>query len=121
MHPLPIDTDLAARLPITDVTKLLTDRVSPAIVKDLVSAPDAKTIARWRRGERAPTPERERRLRFALQLALIVGHRGSGEAAQAWFETHNRLLDDTPLALLRESLDEVRHRLLSAAREFAGV
>ncbi|MBV8284128.1 MAG: hypothetical protein JO175_05710, partial [Candidatus Eremiobacteraeota bacterium] len=60
-------------------------------------------------------------LRFALQLALMVGTVGDVAMIRAWFQGSNPHLNDrSPAILLRSrQLEEIQESLMSAARAFA--
>jgi hypothetical protein len=76
---------------------------------------------RWADGTRqAKSSEVDDRLRFALQVALLLSEDDAPIVVQAWFQGLNPHLGDrSPVRLLREGeLDEVGPLVLAAARAF---
>lgn len=71
-------------------------------------------------GVRQARPAVEDRLRFALQVALMISEADGARVTQAWFQGLNPQLDDrSPARLIREGgLDEVGPQVMGAARVF---
>jgi hypothetical protein len=86
----------------------------------LGSVKETRAVNQWGAGERTPSAGVERRLRLALQLALMIAEADSTRVARSWFQGMNPVLDDdAPARLLREGdLDVVGPELVGAARAF---
>jgi hypothetical protein len=76
---------------------------------------DAKAIGKWARGERAPRPDAEQRLRDAYYVTVLLLKAESPSTVRAWFSGMNPELDDRAPALV---LGEDAARVLQAARTF---
>ena len=75
----------------------------------------------WAEGTRdVKSAEVEDRLRFALQVVLLLNQHDDARVVQAWFQGLNPHLEDrSPARLLRcGELDEVGPLVLGAARAF---
>ena len=110
----------AARLPFPAVVKQLADLLGPKLVAYLAGVRETRAVRDWaaeRREARDPIP---RRLRLALQIAMLISQHDGASVVQAWFQGLNPQLDDrSPARLLREGdLEEVGPEVLSAARAF---
>ena len=110
----------AARLEFPVLVKELCDVLGPKLVAYVAGVKEVRAVRQWSAGERearAPVPER---LRFALQVALLIAQHDGPAVARAWFQGLNPQLDDRSAArLLREGeLEEVGPLILSAARAF---
>jgi hypothetical protein len=83
---------------------------------------ETSTIHEWagQRAGRVPSEAVQRRLRVALQAALVIGAADGSEVAQAWFQGLNPQLDDrSPARLLRDGgVEQTGPAVLGAARAF---
>jgi hypothetical protein len=83
------------------------------MVAVIAGVSDAKAVGKWARGERAPHPDAERRLRDAFQITQLLLQHESAETVRAWFTGMNPDLDDQAPALM---LADHPHEVLLAAR-----
>jgi hypothetical protein len=102
------------------LVKELCDVLGPKLVAYVAGVREVRAVRQWSSGERearAPVPER---LRFALQVALLIAWHDNPAVARSWFQGLNPQLDDRSAArLLRErDFEEVGPLILSAARAF---
>jgi hypothetical protein len=104
--------------PMGQIVQELVAVLGATTVATIGGVSETRAVAQWM-GERAP--QRPHVLRFALQLATMVGAGADTHVVRAWFQGSNpHLADTTPLALLRdEPLEAIQGRLLTAARAFA--
>ncbi|MBV8433289.1 MAG: hypothetical protein JO029_03305 [Candidatus Eremiobacteraeota bacterium] len=104
--------------PIGRVVKELVDLLGPTLVATIGGVNETRAVTQWL-DERKP--QRPQVLRFALQLALMVGTVGDVAMIRAWFQGSNPHLNDrSPAILLRSrQLEEIQESLMSAARAFA--
>lgn len=112
--------DHAARVAFPVLVKELSDLLGPKLVAYIAGVGEVRAVRQWSSGNRdarSPVPER---LRFALQVALLLASQDSPAVARAWFQGLNPQLDDRSAARLLRSgdLDEVGPLILSAARAF---
>jgi hypothetical protein len=110
----------AARVRFPAVVRELSELLGPKLVAYIAGVKETRAVRQWAEGEREARDAVRRRLRLALQLALVIARRDGAGVAQAWFQGLNPQLDDrSPARLLREGdLDEVGPEVLSAARAF---
>jgi hypothetical protein len=94
-----------------DLEGLLGQRLTAVIA----GVSDAKAIAKWARGERAPRPDTERRLRDAYHVTCLLLQAEAPSTIRAWFSGMNPELDDRAPAL---ALGDDAPRVLQAARTF---
>jgi hypothetical protein len=106
---------LATRLEVSALVQLLQDVLGQRLVAVIAGVRDAKAVGKWARGERAPHPEAEQRLRQAFQIAQLLLQHESAETIRAWFMGMNPDLDDRAPALV---LAENPQHVLQAARVF---
>jgi hypothetical protein len=102
---------------VAELRELLTAR----LVAYLAGVNETRAVHQWADGSReVKSPAIEDRLRFALQVAVVLATHDSPRVVQAWFQGLNPHLDDrSPARLLREGdLDEVGPLVLGAARAF---
>ena len=110
--------------PIDEVVAELRHLLGARLVAFVAGVKETRAVHEWVDGERSVgNDERERRLRTALQVALLLGQRDDPSVVQAWFQGLNPQLDDhSPAMLLREgNIDEVGREVLRAARAFSAV
>lgn len=111
----------AMREPFAAVVAELRDLLTPRLVAYLAGVSETRAVHQWADGTRdVRSPEVEDRLRFALQVALLLAEADTARVVQAWFQGLNPLLEDrSPVRLLREGdLADVGPLVLSAARAF---
>src|SRR5712691_8427532 len=85
---------LAMRLDIPSLVRSLQDVLGQRLVAVIAGVSDAKAVGRWARGDRAPHPEAERRLRHAFHITQLLLQQESAETVRAWFVGLNPDLDD---------------------------
>lgn len=121
----------AAR-PDLEVHRLVTQLEPAAVVQELRELLGAKLVAYlggvgetravqgWIDGTRTPRGPVVDRLRWALQVAMLIAGSDGPRTAQAWFQGLNPQLDDrSPAELLREGeLREAGPLVAAAARAF---
>jgi hypothetical protein len=112
--------DHTARIPFAAAAKELRDLLGPKLVAYIADVQETRAVHEWAEGAREARDPIPRRLRLALQVAILIARQDSPGVAQAWFQGLNPQLDDrSPARLLREGdLDEVGPQVLSAARAF---
>jgi hypothetical protein len=111
----------AMRVPFATAAKELRELLTPRLVAYIGGVREARAVHQWADGTReAKSGEVEDRLRFALQVALLLNEHDAPSVVQAWFQGLNPHLEDrSPARLLREGdLDEVGPLVLAAARAF---
>jgi hypothetical protein len=106
---------LATRLDVPTLARSLQDVLGQRLVAVIAGVSDAKAVGKWARGERAPHPDAERRLRDAFQITQLLLQNESAETVRAWFTGMNPDLDDQAPALI---LAEHPQDVLLAARNF---
>lgn len=104
---------LATRLELPPLVRSLQDVLGQRMVAVIAGVSDAKAVGKWARGERAPHPEAERRLRVAFQVVQLLLQKESGETIRAWFTGMNPDLGDRAPALV---LAENPLHVIQAAR-----
>lgn len=112
----------AMRQPFHVIADELRCLLTPRLVAYLAGVGETRAVHQWADGTRdVKSAEVEDRLRFALQIALLLNDHDAPRVGQAWFQGLNPHLDDrSPARLLREGhLDEVGPPVLAAARAFA--
>ena len=111
----------AMRLSFPEMVTELRDLLTPRLVAYLAGINETRAVHQWADGNReVKSPVIEDRLRFALQVGVVLAAHDSPRVVQAWFQGLNPHLDDrSPARLLREGdLDEVGPAVLGAARAF---
>ena len=106
---------LATRMDIPPLVRSLQDVLGQRLVAVIAGVSDVKAVGKWARGERAPHPEAELRLRHAFHVTQLLLPRESAETVRAWFVGMNPDLDDRAPALL---LGDDPQAVLLAARNF---
>lgn len=109
------------RTPFDAAVKKLADLLTPRLVAYIGGVRETRAVHQWAEGTReAKASEVEDRLRFALQVALVLAEHDGQRVVQAWFQGLNPHLEDrSPARLLRDGdLDEVGPAVLAAARAF---
>ena len=112
-HAMRVSFDMA----VTQLRELLT----PRLVAFLAGVRETRAVHEWADGVRdVRSPIVEDRLRFALQVALLLADHDDRRVVQAWFQGLNpHLGDQSPARLLREGdLGEVGPSVMAAARAF---
>lgn len=112
------DHAVRANLPVvaTELRELLT----PRLVAYLAGVTETRAVHEWADASRQARPAIEEKLRFALQVALMIAEHDGPRVAQAWFQGLNPQLDDrSPARLIREGeVADVGPEVLAAARAF---
>lgn len=111
----------AMRLPFEAAVGELVGLLTPRLVAYVAGVRETRAVHQWADGTRdAKSRDVEDRLRFALQVALLLAEHDPARVVQAWFQGLNPHLEDrSPARLLREGdLDEVGPLVLAAARAF---
>ena len=113
--------DHAMRASFDVAVKELRDILTARLVAYIAGVRETRAVHQWVDGTRdVKSGAVEDRLRFALQVALLLSEHDDPRVVQAWFQGLNPHLDDrAPARLLREGdLDEVGPLVLGAARAF---
>lgn len=111
----------AMRAPFEVVAKELRDVLTARLVAYVGGVRETRAVHQWADGTRdVKSGDVEDRLRFALQVALLLLDDDAPRVVQAWFQGLNPHLEDrSPARLLRDGdLDEVGPLVLAAARAF---
>jgi hypothetical protein len=108
----------AMSLPIADIVRLLLEMLDATTVAVIGGVQETRAVHGWLSGRE---PQRPQVLRFALQLAAMIGNARDAEFCKAWFHGSNPHLNDrVPMIMLRDlPLAEIQPGLLAAARLFA--
>lgn len=98
----------------------LRELLGARLVAYLAAVKETRAVHEWVEDGRRPSEAVQRRLRLALQVAMMIANDDGGEIAQAWFQGLNPQLEDrSPARLLREGdLDDVGPQVVAAARAF---
>ena len=110
--------------PLDVVVRDLRDLLGVRLVAYVAGVKETRAVHEWADGTRTVNSEpAERRLRTALQVAVLLSERDQPQVVQAWFLGLNpQLADRSPALLLRDGdVDEVGPEILQAARAFAAV
>jgi len=109
--------EIAMASSIREIVSQLVHALGATMVAALGGVSETRAVKQWMTDRE---PQRQNTLRFALQLAWIIGEKSDRDTARAWFQGVNPYLHDAvPLLLLRERpLIEVQGPLMSAARAF---
>lgn len=105
----------ATRTEVPELARYLQDLFGQKLVALMVGLKDPKAVGEWARGERAPHPQAEQRLRKAYQITHLLLRADSVPVVRAWFMGMNPHLDDRAPALV---LAEDPERVMQAARAF---
>jgi hypothetical protein len=95
----------------SELDRLLGQRLTAVIA----GVSDAKAVAKWARGERAPRPDTEQRLRDAYYITSLLLQAEAPSTIRAWFSGMNPELDDRSPAVV---VGDDASRVLQAARTF---
>jgi hypothetical protein len=109
---------LAMSLPITEVVARLIALLGATTVAVIGGVTETRAVAQWTNGR---APQRPNVLRFALQLATMIGGPPEMDIVRAWFAGSNPHLEDqVPMLMLRDQpLNEISSSMMAAARSFA--
>lgn len=111
-----VDSHTAAvRASVPKIAGELEELLGQRLTAVIAGVSDAKAVARWARGERAPRPDAEQRLRDAYYIAHLLLQTEGPTTIRAWFSGMNPELDDRAPALV---LADDAPRVLQAARTF---
>ncbi len=105
----------AVRRPISLVVAELQEALGQRLTAVIAGTTDGKAVWQWARGERAPHPRTEKRLRDAYQVVQLLLEQEGPETIRAWFIGMNPELDDEAPAI---AIAEEPKLVLSAARAF---
>lgn len=110
----------SVRLDEASLVAHLRDILGARLVAYIGSVKETRAVRQWADGERMPSAEVMKRLRYAYHVAALLAEHDARNTVQAWFQGMNPQLDDVPPArLLREGLlDDVALKVLAAARAF---
>jgi hypothetical protein len=110
----------ATRAPFAEVAHELRDLLGARLVAYLGGVNETRAVRQWAEGERTPGEAVQRRLRVALQVALVITEADGRAIAQAWFQGLNPQLDDrSPARMLRDGdLEETGPAVIGASRAF---
>ena len=110
----------AMRIDLPEAVGLLRELLGAALVAYVGSVKETRAVNQWAAGERGCSAETERRLRLALQVALMIDSVDGSEVARSWMAGMNPILDDdAPARLIRDGeLEDVGARVIGAARSF---
>jgi hypothetical protein len=105
-------------IPIHAVVRELTDLLGATTVAVIGGVTETRAVQQWMVDRE---PQRPHVLRFALQIATMIGTVSTRDVARAWFHGSNpRLGDNSPMMLLHSrKLHDVQADLIGAARAFA--
>lgn len=109
----------AMSLPISDVVTRLSLLLGATTVALIGGVTETRAVTQWTEGR---VPQRPNVLRFALQIATMIGGDADTEVIRAWFAGSNPHLDDqVPMLMLRDKpLNDISSSMMAAARAFAG-
>ena len=111
-----VDSHTAAiRAPVPKIAGELEELLGQRLTAVIAGVSDAKAVARWARGERAPRPDAEQRLRDAYYVTHLLLQAEAPSTIRAWFSGMNPELDDRAPAL---AIADDAPRVLQAARTF---
>jgi hypothetical protein len=111
-----VDSYMAAvRSSVSQIASELEGLLGQRLTAVIAGVSDAKAITKWARGERAPRPDAEQRLRDAYYVTTLLLQAESPSTVRAWFSGMNPELDDRAPAL---ALADDAPRVLQAARTF---
>ncbi|MBV8639075.1 MAG: hypothetical protein JO322_13415 [Candidatus Eremiobacteraeota bacterium] len=108
----------AMSLPINTVVARLIALLGATTVAVIGGVTETRAVTQWTDGR---SPQRPNVLRFALQIAMMIGGETHSEMVRAWFAGSNPHLEDqVPMLMLRDKpLNEISGSIVAAARAFA--
>ena len=108
----------AMSLPMNAVVSRLITLLGATTVAVIGGVTETRAVTQWTDGR---VPQRPNVLRFALQIAAMIGGDEDTEIVRAWFAGSNPHLDDQiPMLMLRDRpLNEISASMMTAARAFA--
>lgn len=108
------------RIDLAEVATLLSDLLGTPLVAHIGGVQETRAVRQWAEGSRGSSATTERRLRLALQVALMIEAADGPDVARAWMVGMNPILDDeAPASVIRDGdLDESGPRVIGAARSF---
>jgi len=108
----------AMSLPINAVVSRLITLLGATTVAVIGGVTETRAVAQWTDGR---VPQRPNVLRFALQIAMMIGSEEDVDVIRAWFAGSNPYLDDqVPMLMLRDKpLNDISGPIMAAARAFA--
>lgn len=91
----------AIRASIESIAERLQDMLGQQMTAFAVGIKDPRTIGRYARGESAPWPKTEKRLRELFEITQVLLARETPETVRAWLlGSHPLLEDQSPIELL---------------------
>lgn len=114
--------DASIRLDNAALVHALRDVVGARLTAYVGGVGETRAVRQWANGERKPSEDVLRRLRFCFRVADLIRKCESAAIAQTWFTGLNPALSDqSPAALIRDGeLGIVGPNVLAAARAFIG-
>lgn len=89
---------------IDEVVRELIDVLTANLVASIAGIKDPGQARKWARGELAPRPPAEQRLRFALEIFNVIAVASTEQRAQRWFLSISPQLDfQSPIQAIREN------------------
>lgn len=89
---------------IDEIVRELIDVLTANLVASLAGIKDPGQARKWARGELAPRPPAEQRLRFALEIFDLIAESGTQRRAQRWLLSINPQLGyRSPIQAIREN------------------
>ncbi|KAA9089588.1 hypothetical protein [Microbacterium radiodurans] len=107
---------------LPQIVSELRSRLGAKLVAYIANVTETRAVRSWADGERVPTPNTERRLRLAFQVAALIDLSEGDGVAATWFQGMNPQLGDrSPAWVLHEDRsDDALDRVLDAAKGFVG-
>jgi hypothetical protein len=97
---------------VADIATFLQEMLGRNLVGHMTES-DAKTVARWAKGENTPRPESEKRLREIYKIVQLIQTADSPYVVRAWLIGMNpQLEDEAPANVIREG--RTRDALIAA-------
>lgn len=112
--------ETVTRADFPTVVEMLKGILGSRLVAYLGDVKETRAVHEWASARRAPSEGIQRRLRIALQVALMLSAEDGDKVAAVWFTGLNpQLNDQSPARTLREGEPEVAgSEVMSAARAF---
>jgi len=114
-RPEQVAHDRMTRATVPDMAAYLQDLFGQKLTAAIVGINNPKAIGAYARGQRAPHPEAERRLRDAFHVATLLMTAECSQTVRSWFMGMNPHLDDRAPALV---IGEQPNRVMQAAKAY---
>ena len=110
----------AVRAPFPEVARELRELLGARLTAYIGGVSETRAVRQWAENDRQPGEIVQRRLRVALQVALMLNESDGRVVTHSWFQGLNPQLEDrSPATLLRDGdIDEAGPAVLGAARAF---